>query len=93
MMKGTVVSLFLILWVAAAMAFPGTVAAQDPATGVVALDSDTFITVQETGTGSLISLYQVRGDRIYLVDTIVNGTSRDVNMPTRYIHHIEVENR
>ncbi len=60
---------------------------------VTALDEGTFITVQETGSGDVVSLYRLRGDRIYLVDTVFNSTSRDVNLPKRYLHRVEVDNR
>ena len=61
--------------------------------GVVSLDSETFITVQETGTGDVLSLYKIKGERIYLVDTVFNSTYRDIKLPKRYLHHIEVDNR
>lgn len=92
-MRITVLALALLLFVASALIVPGTAAAQDSTISVVTLDADTFVTVQETGTGDMVSLYQVRGDRVYLVDVVFNSTSRDVNLPRRYTHHIELENR
>ena len=86
----------LLILIIAGCAFmvPMTAAAQGSTQiGVVSLDAETFITVQETGTGDVISLYKIRGEQIYLVDTVFNSTSRDVKLPRRYLHHIEVDNR
>jgi len=93
-MKGTLVFIVLLLIAVSTIVPSGIVSAQGVAQiSVVTLDSETFVTVQETGTGDMLSLYRIRGDRIYLVDTVFNSTSRDVKLPRRYLHHIEVDNR
>jgi len=92
-MKSTAISIALLLVVTCTLILPGIAAAQGSTISTVTLDSKTFITVKETGTGDVISLYQVRGDKVYLVDVLFNSTSRDVNLPKRYTHHIELENR
>lgn len=92
-MKKPVLVLAMLLIAASILIIPGTAAAQDSAVSVVGLDENTFVTVQETGNGDMISLYKVRGDQVYLVDVLFNTTARDVDLPKRYTHHIELENR
>ena len=60
---------------------------------IVALDEGTFVTVQETGTGDILSLYRIKGERIVLIDSVFNGSSRDINLSKRYLHRMDVENR
>ena len=93
-MRWKPILIVLAVIVTNACALTGTAGAQGSTQfSVVALDSDTFVTVQETGTGDMLSLYAVRGDRIYLVDTVFNSTSREIKLPRRFLHHLEVENR
>ena len=93
-MKRTALVLAVVLFTASALAMTGgTALAQDPVVSVVALDEDTFVSVQKAGAGEMVFLYEVRGEKVYLVDVVFNGTSRDVDLPRRYTHHVEVENR
>ncbi|UCG38486.1 MAG: hypothetical protein JSV00_09995 [bacterium] len=88
-------ALFLFLTVAAGtVALPRAAPAQGTReVSVVALDSETFVTVQQTGTGESISLFRIRSGRIVLVDTVFSSGARDPDLPKRYLHHQEVENR
>lgn len=93
-MKGLFSILLILMVTGCAFMVPMPAAAQGSTQiGVVSLDSETFVTVQETGTGDVLSLYKIRGERIYLVDTVFNSTSRDVKLPKRYLHHVDVDNR
>ena len=92
-MKRTVLAFAVLMFVVSTPALTGTAFAQDSAISVVTLDEDTFVTVQKTGAGEMISLYEVKGEKVYLVDVVINSTSRDVNLPKRYTHHIEIDNR
>jgi starvation-inducible outer membrane lipoprotein len=93
-MKKTYMLTLALMLSACVLLLPGIAASQGSAQiSVVALDPETFITVQEVGTGDMISFYKVKGERIYLVDTVFNSTSRDPKLPKRYLHHVEVDNR
>ena len=59
----------------------------------VALDERTFITVKDTVTGEIISLYRVEGEQIRLLDVVLATKDRDPKESTRYLHHEDVENR
>lgn len=87
-------AILLVMLAVAAVALPVTAAAQgDEAITAVALDDTTFVTVRETTAGDVVSLYRVRGDRIVLVDTVVNSSNRDSSLPKRYLHRLALENR
>lgn len=82
---------------AVVLAGPGSVFAQgDASISAAVVGEGTFITVKESVAGDVVSLYKIRGDRIILVDTVVNTSTRserDVKLSNRYLHRIEVENR
>jgi len=97
MKKLSLFSLMFIGVVVFALTIPGVVSAQAGETiSMTVIDSDTFITVQKTGGGDVLSLYKVRSDRIVLVDTVVNTSNRsnsDTSFPKRYLIRLDVENR
>lgn len=76
---------------------PGAVFAQGDVTiSATVVGEGAFITVKDSAAGDVLSLYRIKGDRIILVDTVVNTSSRsdrDVKLSDRYLHHLDVENR
>ena len=76
---------------------PGIAEAQGEGTvSATVIGEGTFITVKESGAGEVLSLYRIEGDRIVLLDTVVNTSSRsdrNVKFPDRYLHHLDVQNR
>ena len=93
----SLLSIMIIALSAFILAGPGTVHGQgDSAISATVVGEGTFITVKESVAGDVVSLYRVSGDRIVLVDTVVNTSARsdrDVKLSTRYLHRINVENR
>jgi len=94
------VSLFLILLFAAAafaLVMPGTSEAQgEERVATTVIGEGTFITVKDSAAGEVLSLYRIKGDRIILLDTVVNTSSRsdrDIRLSDRYLHRLKVENR
>ena len=88
--------ILLVSLVVAVFALSGTraVYAQgDETISTSVIDSETFITVKETTGGDLLSLYKIKGDRIILVDSVFNTSNRDSNLPKRYLHRLDVDNR
>jgi hypothetical protein len=79
------------------LVLPGISEAQGEGTvSATVISEGTFITVKESIAGEVLSLYRVKGDRIVLVDTVVNTNSRsdrDIKLPDRFLHHLDVENR
>ena len=90
--------LLLVLFVSGAFALtadPG-LAQGNSTISTTVIDAGVFVTVKETVAGDVLSLYRIRGDRIILVDTVVNtGTrsDRDLKISDRYLHRLNVENR
>ena len=77
-----------------ALTVPGSVSAQrDGTVSTTVIDAETFITVKETVGGDVLALYRLRGDRIILVDAVVNTSNRDAKLPKRYLHRLDLENR
>jgi len=80
-----------------ALMLPGSVSAQVEGTiSTTVIDEGSFITVKKTGGGDVLSLYRIKGDRIVLVDTVVNTSNRNssgADFPKRYLLRLEVENR
>lgn len=94
MRKISVLSFVFIAATIFALTVPGAVSAQgDSAVSLAQIDSETIVTVKETTGGDLLSLYKIRGDRIILVDTVVNTSNRDSKLPKRYLHRLDVDNR
>ncbi|MCJ7500851.1 hypothetical protein MUP29_11410 [bacterium] len=94
------ISLFSLVIVAVAVVVltaPGAVYAQgDETISTAVIDAETFVTVKESVTGEVLSLYRIKGDRIVLVDTVVNTNNRsssDTSFPKRYLIRLDVENR
>lgn len=93
--------IFLLLLVFLATAVfaqtPGIALAQgESPISISLIDDDVFVTVKETVAGDVLSLYRVSGDRIILVDTVVNTSTkseRDVKLSERYLHRLRVDNR
>jgi hypothetical protein len=92
--------ILLVVLVAAAvipLTVPGDLWAQGDGTiSTTVIDAGSFITVKETAVGDVLSLYRIRGDRIVLVDTVVNTSNRassDTSFPKRFVIHVDVENR
>ena len=97
-MNRITVLLSLVLAITAiAFARPGAVFAQgDAPISATVVGEGAFITVKESVAGEVLSLYRIKGDRIILVDTVVNTSSRsdrDVKLSDRYLHRLDVENR
>lgn len=94
MRKISVLSFVFIAATIFALTVPGAVSAQgDSAVSLAQIDFETIVTVKETTGGDLLSLYKIRGDRIILVDTVVNTSNRDSKLPKRYLHRLDVDNR
>lgn len=94
MRKISVLSFVFIAATIFALTVPGAVSAQgDSGVSLALIDSETIVTVKETTGGDLLSLYKIRGDRIILVDTVVNTSNRDSKLPKRYLHRLDVDNR
>ena len=76
---------------------PGAVFAQgDETISTTAIDGGAFITVKKAGGGEILSLYRIRGDRIILVDTVVNTSDRSsssTSFSKRYLIRVDVENK
>ena len=73
---------------------PGVALAQgDGMVSTTVIDTGTFITVKETVGGDVLALYRIRGDRIILVDAVVNTSNRDAKLPKRYLHRLDLENK
>ena len=94
------VSVILLVIVAVAvfaLSGPRAVFAQGDGTiSTTVIGEGTFITVKESVAGDVLSLYRVKGDRIVLVDAVVNTSSRsdrDVKVSERYLHRLDVENK
>jgi len=91
--------LLLALGITAAFALtvPGDLWAQGDGTiSTTVIDAGSFITVKETAVGDVLSLYRIRGDRIVLVDTVVNTINRassDTSFPKRFVIRVDMENR
>ncbi len=79
------------------LSLPDTVSAQDEsAISVTAIEEGAFVTVSGSALGDVISLYRIRGDRIILVDVVINSvkqSSMSIRAPKRYLHRVEVENK
>ena len=97
MRKISLLSLVLIAGTIFVLTVPGAVSAQgDETISTTVIDEGAFITVKETAGGDVLSLYRVRGDRIILVDTVVNTDNRkssDTSFQKRYLVRLDVENR
>lgn len=90
--------LLLVLLAAAVFALtpvPASAQGESPVS-IAVMDDGIFVTVKETVAGDVLSLYRVSGDRIILVDTVVNTSTkseRDVKLSERYLHRLRVDNR
>jgi hypothetical protein len=97
MKKMPLLPITLVAAVVWALMVPGAVSAQgDETISTTVIDEGAFITVKETAGGDVLSLYRVRGDRIILVDTVVNTDNRkssDTSFQKRYLVRLDVENR
>ena len=97
MRKISLLSLVLIAGTIFVLTVPCAVSAQgDKTISTTVIDEGAFITVKETAGGDVLSLYRVRGDRIILVDTVVNTDNRkssDTSFQKRYLVRLDVENR
>jgi len=97
MKKVPLLSIVLITATIFAWMLPGSVSAQVEGTiSTTVIDEVSFITVKKTGAGDVLSFYRIRGDRIVLVDTVVNTSNRnssDTSFPKRYLIRLDVENR
>ncbi len=97
MRKISLLSLVLIAGTIFVLTVPGAVSAQgDETISATVIEEGAFITVKETAGGDVLSLYRVRGDRIILVDTVVNTDNRkssDTSFQKRYLVRLDVENR
>jgi len=97
MRKISLLSLVLIAGTIFVLMVPGAVSAQgDETISTTVIDEGAFITVKGTADGDVLSLYRVRGDRIILVDTVVNTDNRkssDTSFQKRYLVRLDVENR
>ena len=60
---------------------------------IAALDEETFVTVRDTAQGDILSLYRIRENKIHLLDAVFNGVARDIDLPKRYLHRLEIEGR
>ena len=94
------ISLFFLVFIAAAaLAFmiPGAVCAKgEGGISTTVIDTGIFVTVKETAEGDVLTLYRISGDRILLVDTVINTSDRsssDTSFPKRYLIHVDGENR
>ena len=94
------ISVFLRLLIAATfftLTVLGAVSVRaDGAVSTTVIDDGTFITVKGGAGGEVLSLYRIRGDRIILVDTVVNTSDRsssDSSFQKRFLIHLDVENR
>ncbi len=97
MRKISLLSVVLIAGIIFVLMVPGAVSAQgDETISATVIEEGAFITVKETAGGDVLSLYRVRGDRIILVDTVVNTDNRkssDTSFQKRYLVRLDVENR
>ena len=97
MKKVPLLSIVFITATIFALMLPGSVSAQVEGTiSTTAMDEGRFITVKKTGGGEVLSLYRIKGDRIVLVDTVVNTNNRgtsDTSFPKRYLIRLDVENK
>jgi len=97
MRKTAICSVVFIVAVVLALAGPGAASAQGDGTiSTTVIDAGVFVTVKETAQGDVLSLYRVSGDRIILVDVVINTNNRsssDTSFPKRYLHHLDLENR
>ena len=97
MRKISLLSLVLIAGTIFVLTVPGAVSAQgDETISATVIEEGAFITVKETAGGDVLSLYRVRGDRIILVDTVVNTDNRkssDTSFQKRYLVRLDVEKR
>ena len=80
-----------------ALTLLGTVSAQaDGPVPTIVIGDGTFVTVKGSVKGDVLSLYRIEGDRIILVDTVINTgdrSSSDSSFQKRYLIHLDVENR
>jgi hypothetical protein len=93
-------SLLSVVMLAAAiisLSLPNTASAQgENAISVSVIEEGAFVTVSDSMLGDVISLYRIRGDRIILVDVVINSvkqSSMSIRAPKRYLHRVEVENK
>ena len=97
MRKTAICSVVFIVVVVLALAGPGAASAQGDGTiSTTVVDAGVFVTVKESVTGDVLSLYRIKGDRIVLVDTVVNTNNRsssDTSFPKRYLIRLDVENK
>ena len=97
MRKTAICSVLFIVAVVLALAGPGAASAQGDGTiSTTVIDAGVFVTVKETAQGDVLSLYRVSGDRIILVDAVINSgqqSSMRVNLSKRYLHHLDLENK
>ena len=97
MRKISLLSVVLIAGIIFVLMVPGAVSAQgDETISATVIEEGAFITVKETAGGDFLSLYRVRGDRIILVDTVVNTDNRkssDTSFQKRYLVRLDVEKR
>ncbi|MDF1526780.1 MAG: hypothetical protein RRA15_07235 [bacterium] len=97
MKKIPLLSMVLITATIFALMLPGSVSAQVEGTiSTTVIDEGVYVTVKESVTGEVLSLYRIEGDRIVPVDTVVNTSNRsnsDTSFPKRYLIRLDVENR
>lgn len=96
-MRKTFLLLLVLFAVAAVALTPGLSAAQaDSAISTTVVGDGVFVTVKETAAGDVLSLYRVNGERIILVDMVINSvqqSSMRLDLSNRYLHHLDVENK
>lgn len=66
-----------------------------PATTAV-IDANRFVTIEKGEDGNVLSLYRVTGDRIVLVDVVINSTKHSImsiRPSKRYLYRVELENK
>ncbi len=94
------ISLFSLVFIVATvfvLTVSGAVSAQaDGTISTTVMGDGVFITVKGSVRGDVLSLYRIRGDRIILVDTVVNTGDRSsskTSFSKRYLVRLDIENR